>query len=185
MSKRKLTQKELAVALGVSQANVTKLKARGMPVHSIEAARRWRDTNLDPLRAKWLGEPDARNTRPPIPKVAAADSLGLLSHIETLGNQAVDKFADVAPYLRQAMKALPPSYRGEVQLPLAVWEMLTADFASEMARLDVLAGTAPPTTDRGDAVTADEVDVTGEFWYLVAIGSIRPSDSSRKSLTGE
>lgn len=36
------TQKALAVALGMSQANVTKLKKQGMPVHSVEAARAWR-----------------------------------------------------------------------------------------------------------------------------------------------
>lgn len=36
------TQKALAAALGMSQANVTKLKKQGMPVHSVEAARAWR-----------------------------------------------------------------------------------------------------------------------------------------------
>lgn len=37
-----MNQRELAEALGVGPAVVTRLKGRGMPVHSVEAAREWR-----------------------------------------------------------------------------------------------------------------------------------------------
>jgi len=37
-----MNQRELAEALNVDPAVVTRLKARGMPVHSVEAAREWR-----------------------------------------------------------------------------------------------------------------------------------------------
>lgn len=37
------TQKELAAALDMSQANVTKLKKQGMPVDSVESAQAWRE----------------------------------------------------------------------------------------------------------------------------------------------
>lgn len=37
------TQKELAAALDMSQANVTKLKKQGMPVDSVAAAQAWRE----------------------------------------------------------------------------------------------------------------------------------------------
>jgi phage terminase Nu1 subunit (DNA packaging protein) len=38
------TQKELAAALDMSQANVTKLKKQGMPVDSVAAAQAWRES---------------------------------------------------------------------------------------------------------------------------------------------
>jgi phage terminase Nu1 subunit (DNA packaging protein) len=39
-------QKELAAALGMSEGQVSKLKRRGMPTDSIEAARTWRSRNV-------------------------------------------------------------------------------------------------------------------------------------------
>lgn len=39
-------QKELAAALGMSEGQVSKLKRRGMPTDSIEAARAWRSRNV-------------------------------------------------------------------------------------------------------------------------------------------
>lgn len=41
-----MRQSELAKALGLSKQAVSKLKGQGMPVHSVEAARAWRDENL-------------------------------------------------------------------------------------------------------------------------------------------
>ena len=42
-----LKQKDLANQLGISTRQVRNLAADGMPVHSLEAARAWRDKNLD------------------------------------------------------------------------------------------------------------------------------------------
>lgn len=39
-------QKELAAALGMSEGQVSKLKRRGMPTDSVEAARAWRSRNV-------------------------------------------------------------------------------------------------------------------------------------------
>jgi transcriptional regulator with XRE-family HTH domain len=50
---KKLTQTALAQALGLSQAMVSKLKAMGMPVTSVEAAQAWRSKNLDPSYTKF------------------------------------------------------------------------------------------------------------------------------------
>jgi hypothetical protein len=50
----KLRQRDLADALGVSPSLVTRLKARGMPVHSVEAAVAWRDVNLSWRRSKGV-----------------------------------------------------------------------------------------------------------------------------------
>lgn len=41
-----LPQNQLAVALGVSASVITRDKARGMPTHTIEAARQWRSENV-------------------------------------------------------------------------------------------------------------------------------------------
>ena len=50
--KRGLTQADLAHALDISPAMVSKLKARGMPVHSVAEAVAWREANLDPILCK-------------------------------------------------------------------------------------------------------------------------------------
>ena len=55
----KLTQDHLAAALGVSQPMVSRLKARGMPTDDIVAARRWRETHLDPCLVKSIRRPDS------------------------------------------------------------------------------------------------------------------------------
>lgn len=55
----KLTQDHLAAALGVSQPMVSRLKARGMPTHDVLAARRWRETHLDPCLVKSIRRPDS------------------------------------------------------------------------------------------------------------------------------
>lgn len=53
-----MTQNELAEALGISRGQCSKLAARGMPTHDLDAARVWRRSNLDPA---W-----AKPTRPPV-----------------------------------------------------------------------------------------------------------------------
>ena len=49
---KKLTQTALAKALDISQGMVSRLKADGMPTHSVEAARKWRHEYLDPSFVK-------------------------------------------------------------------------------------------------------------------------------------
>lgn len=51
-----MTQSELANALGLSKQAVSKLKGQGMPVHSVEAARAWRDENLSVAARKETRE---------------------------------------------------------------------------------------------------------------------------------
>jgi phage terminase Nu1 subunit (DNA packaging protein) len=59
-------QSEIAAALGVTPAVVTRLKARGMPVHDIEAARVWR---MQHVRARVTAPPPAG--APAVPPAAA------------------------------------------------------------------------------------------------------------------
>lgn len=53
-----MSQAKLARELGLSGAMVSKLKARGMPIDSIEAAQAWRKSNLDPSLKKEVRRPD-------------------------------------------------------------------------------------------------------------------------------
>lgn len=46
--------KQLAAALGLSEAMVSRLRRRGMPVDSAEHAERWRRRNLEPARTKGM-----------------------------------------------------------------------------------------------------------------------------------
>jgi len=52
MARQKLSQAGLARQLGITPAMITRLKARGMPVHTVAAATAWRAEHLDQDRAK-------------------------------------------------------------------------------------------------------------------------------------
>jgi transcriptional regulator with XRE-family HTH domain len=66
-----MKQKDLASALGISEAMVSKLKRRGMPVDSIERAARWRRRHLEITRTKGVRMPSVddapRPGRPALP----------------------------------------------------------------------------------------------------------------------
>ncbi|MBK7121293.1 MAG: hypothetical protein IPH64_21505 [Comamonadaceae bacterium] len=57
------TQKALAAALDMSQANVTKLKKQGMPVDSVEAAQAWREARQNIAARKPARWPALRRRR--------------------------------------------------------------------------------------------------------------------------
>ena len=55
-----LSQAALAKAIGLSPAMIVKLKRQGMPVHSVEAAKTWREKSQRPYM-----KPDGPATPPP------------------------------------------------------------------------------------------------------------------------
>lgn len=61
-----LTQRQLAAALELSPASITKLKGQGMPVHSVNAARDWRARN----QRAYAGSASS-SAQPPAPPPAA------------------------------------------------------------------------------------------------------------------
>lgn len=83
-----MTGKELAQALGISAAMVSKLKDRGMPTESVDAARRWRDVYLQPGRVKGI----------------RADTIGSIGSIGTGATSAA------APAAAAQARADAPSY---------------------------------------------------------------------------
>jgi hypothetical protein len=65
-----MTKAEMARALGVSKAAVTKLTARGMPLTSLQAASEWRTANCKPRRVeppKRQDQPDEPDAPAPVP----------------------------------------------------------------------------------------------------------------------
>lgn len=72
---RKLLQKDLAIALGVSDMRVSTLKKRGMPVDSVKSAKAWMAANLSVSRVVGQGrtpvqpEPESTPTAPILPIV--------------------------------------------------------------------------------------------------------------------
>lgn len=64
-----LSQAALARAIGLSPAMIVKLKGRGMPVHSVEAAVAWREVN----QRQYMKPEGAIKTPPPAPAPAFDD----------------------------------------------------------------------------------------------------------------
>jgi phage terminase Nu1 subunit (DNA packaging protein) len=75
-----VNQKQLAQALGISPAMVTKLMKRGMPVDSIERATKWRKRHLEVSRTK--GNRMDKNFRGGAGESVSADQVPLLAPSE-------------------------------------------------------------------------------------------------------
>lgn len=147
----KLSQNALARALGLSAASVTKSKAMGMPVDSVEAAARWRNQNLrQDLRTRPSPKLPVTSTRQEV------EALALLA----LSALELGEFALIAPRLQAAMRALSAQDQEEVGLPVEVWDALTNHVATAIPGCDV----QPVTLDDAHAARM------GSFWFDVASG---------------
>ena len=138
-----LTQIQLAAALGLSQAAISQSVAKGMPTHSIEAARAWRETHLHPGRAK---------PAPRAPTLAA-----LLRKAEAL-LEAGEGVAPLLPRIREALRQVPADQRAAVAMSKDLWDSLTAPIGHAFK------------PERGAALTQAEADEMGAFWYAMAAG---------------
>jgi transcriptional regulator with XRE-family HTH domain len=66
-----LSQQDLAAALGVDPSWVTRYKAKGLPTHSIEAAKAWRRDNVRPRVNPTAAGDGAGGRVPPAPPPVA------------------------------------------------------------------------------------------------------------------
>lgn len=160
---------------------VTQLKKRGMPVTSVEAAEKWRRRHLQFARTKgnragserravMVSQPDESATTGHVSKamidpataaaLARVRDLGLLAHDALAGNT----FELVAPMLRQAMQAVPPSVRQHVRLSLEVWDKLTESVPLEDQDLE------NATSVSGGSANDFSAEFMETFWYQVALG---------------
>lgn len=157
-----MTRAELAAALDISRAMVSKLERRGMPVDSLEAALRWRRRHLEPSRVKGT-RADTR-AAPAAVAVAAADAvaLRLVAALADRFHAAPDA---IRPALQAALADVPPRARSRVRLPMDVWGDLLGD------QLSVLGWVAD-----ADAVAAQsdqDEEAAGALLFALVAGDLR------------
>ena len=163
----KPTQKALAAALGIDPAMVSRDKRKGMPIHSIEAAQRWRDENL---RVRYTPEKDYGAVTRAIDGESAAKQASSLLHA---AGELWEAGGDVFPMLytiKQAMASVPPSQRNRVLVSFEVMDLLTAEvrlFKDRDDFFDLIEGKCYPC----DKEAGDD-GFMGAFWYSVAAGEV-------------
>lgn len=143
-----MLKKDLAEALGISAPMVSKLAQRGMPVHSIDAARKWRASNLSQGHTKTFRAPSVPRTLDP---VAVAEAANCSLH-DVHMTPAWHERAPLVDELREAMQAIPPHRRHELHLFLCCW--------------DALMGRLPTLVERG----GEEWVVDDAPWFEIAAG---------------
>lgn len=148
----KLTQARLGTALGISQASVSDLAKLGMPTDDIESARVWREANINPLRLK---------SGPPPLSV-------LLQRAESRIGRGKD-ITTLLPALRHALRGVPADQRPDIAMSVALWDVLTASIRPALA--------CEPA-----ALTTEEAEGMGAFWYAMAVGESwpAPTDPQRR-----
>ena len=158
--RRKLLQVDLAAALNISGSMVSRLKARGMPTHDIEAARAWRATNLNPMLCKDIRRPE----RPAENNSRHAIAMMQIKHVKLLSELAGENFTQWGDQLRAAMAAVPSEFRDQVLLSVEVWDALLDE---QLRAIDEWAGIS--ADDNRAAV--DEVDpLVDHVLYELACG---------------
>lgn len=120
----RVQRKTIAAALGVDAAIITRDARRGMPVHSIEAARAWREQHVRPRSAPPPDDPPARRLSPG----------RMLAYIDELADATHP--GDVEA-LRAAIALLPPEMWTRVRLAVETWKLLLgpkvlADLSAEV-----------------------------------------------------
>jgi hypothetical protein len=165
---KKQSQAAIGRSLGLSPASMTKLKAMGMPVDTVEKAAEWREKNI----RMSVSSPHAqiRNSCrvTPVPSAAvktACDWMNIAA-AALAGGQSI---AAMVPRLRHFLAGVPVREREEVLLDSDVMDHLTADVAA------VLAAEVPGADD---TATMDDCEsqYMGHFWYKVAAGEIQASE---------
>lgn len=174
---------DLARQLGVSPAVVCRLKKRGMPTGSVQAAKAWREANLSPARRR---DPDSSQGR--LRAGIVQDGRAAAQRVAELvpaaqSAAAAGLFHCVADEVRAALRAVPAAARAGVELPLPVWEALVSPVL-EAVREHLpgvrMGGDAAAPTPEGAAAPAamgdDEAASVGGFWYAVAAREPLPAE---------
>lgn len=170
MKRRTLLQQDLAHALGISPAMVSRLKRQGMPTHSVAAAAEWRRRNLDP--AQLLEQATRRGRASPtgraVPHVAPVDDgRRALEQVALLAEAAAADFDRWGEQLRAAMAVLPRARWDEVALPATLWERLLGPYHLNELRAGC------PEADEGATPTDEDAAVVGDLIYQLAAGLAR------------
>jgi len=170
------SQNHLAELLGIAKSICSRHVARGMPTDSLEAARAWREANLNIARRKGIRfdryyQPPGQQGKPPPPPVAslAAQASALMDAASAL-LAAHQSITAMVPYLRAALRAVPSPERDSVGLSLDVMRLLVSDVLALLpADKNALCEDGSPVYLDRD-MTDSEAQEAGEFWYQVAAG---------------
>lgn len=191
-----MNQRELATELGIDGALVSRLKARGMPVDSVQAAQDWRRRNVapyyrcnkaPPARPAGVAPPSATGNL--VSTVSALEAVledtavmprtALLAVVDGLATAAVDllnagrPLGAIEPALRAALSAVPAELREHIALPLQLYMALCSEvvaFVESGFASDQERELDRQAFDAGGDAAAHKM---GAIWYSVAAGEIR------------
>ncbi len=165
----KPTQAQIAEALEIDAAMVTRYKARGMPVDSIESARSWKLANVRPR----ISTP--RRPSQPHPAVSSGAACAVAEQLMDASSALLDAIGDITPFvpaLRAALAAVPKSERASMLLHVKVMDVLTSHVMDRINREQLGIGD-PGGSAYGAEMSDEEAAWMGAFWYSVAAGEIR------------
>ncbi len=169
------SQNHLAELLGITKSICSRHAAKGMPTDTLEAAQAWRRLNLDPARRKGnrfdqhYQAPQRKPAPPRLPTLAEQASAMLTAASAMLEtHKPIDA---LVPGLRAALRAVPPPERDDVDLRLDVMRPLL-EHVLVLLPEDRDAKCDDGTPAFPDALTDDEAQQMGEFWYQVAAGEV-------------
>lgn len=176
-----MLKKELAALLDISPAMVSRLAKQGMPVDTVERAKRWRKRHLEPSRIK--GSRFDANALPVSVKLEEPPSTFVeVARVAVLTNTALANANDtdfdankLLEPLRVMLQQLPDNARPRI--PLRVWLALVDWVLSEKSALR-------QATDLESVLNPDEfsartgAQISGRSWLELAC------DFSVFSITG-
>ena len=179
------SQNHLAELLGISKGAVSKQAGRGMPTHTLEAARAWRKTHLNPASVKGTRfdeyyKPGPRRQLLPVPVETAPEPpwfeiAGALLNMADEVLHSGQNINAMVPTLRAALACVPVNERPTLPLPLNVIKVLVADVLALLPpkKGNPLNEDGSPVWCNGENMSDREAAKTGAFWYEVAAGEFR------------
>jgi hypothetical protein len=134
-----MLKKDLAALLEISPAMVSRLAKQGMPVDTLERAKRWRKRRLEPSRIKGSRfDPSAppvvvKPEAPPVALVIVARVAAVANAALTTSTDFEHDLADLLAPLRDVLRQLPDNARP--RMPLRVWLALVDWVLNEKSAL--------------------------------------------------
>jgi len=153
----------LAAMLGLSKSAVSKLKAQGMPTHSLEAAVEWRERHLNPAMIKRSHSPkEASGHRAgQVPGETLASRASALASLAD-GSIGALSFHDIEQRLKDAMRLVPRANRHEVVFSARLREALAGEIFAAVHARALSCGLTPSTWS-----ISDPPGPLTHFWYFV------------------
>lgn len=169
---KSMTQNELAAALGITPAQVSQLKRRGMPTDDVARAQRWRNRHLQTGRMKGIrrlsptGQPEPRLQAQPVPQDPATsmDDVDLFDEPE-------DDYQEVAIYKHaRSRREHFQAEMARIALEKEVGKLMQADEVLQMVR-DVGITLRTGLEDLGVKLAPTLAHITDEGRIRIAIDS--------------